>query len=58
MQTCSAPLLTSHAHTPIARSSAAQATITQKYDAERDLIVSENDSVEGFYIRTFKRVRK
>jgi len=35
-----------------------KATITQKYDAERDLIVSENDSVEGFYIRTFKRVRK
>lgn len=32
------------------------ATITQRYDAARDRIVSENDSVEGFYMRTFRRV--
>jgi len=30
-------------------------TIRQRYDAQRDCIVSENDSIEGFYTRTFKR---
>ena len=33
-----------------------EATITQRYDPTLDRIVSENDSVEGFYTRTFKRV--
>ena len=32
------------------------ATITQRYDAARDRIISENESVEGFYTRTFRRV--
>ena len=32
-----------------------KATITQRYDAAQDRIISENDSVEGFYTRTFKR---
>ena len=35
-----------------------RATITHKYDRARDLIISENDSVEGSYVRTFKRVVK
>jgi len=30
-------------------------TITQKYDAVNDKIISENESKEGFYTRTFKR---
>ena len=33
------------------------ATITQKYDAANDKLISENSSVEGFYTRTFKRVK-
>lgn len=32
------------------------ATITQRYDPTRDRLICENDSIEGFYTRTFKRV--
>jgi hypothetical protein len=35
-----------------------EAFITQRYDPQLDRIISENDSVEGFYTRTFKRVER
>ena len=35
-----------------------RSTITKKYDRSTDLIISENKSVEGSYVRTFKRVLK
>jgi hypothetical protein len=34
------------------------AKITQRYDPDTDKIYSENDSIEGFYVRTFKRSKK
>ena len=34
------------------------AKITQRYDPAADKIYSENDSIEGFYVRTFKRSKK
>ncbi|KOO53832.1 hypothetical protein Ctob_015487 [Chrysochromulina tobinii] len=34
------------------------AKITQRYDPATDKIYSENDSIEGFYVRTFKRSKK
>ena len=34
------------------------AKITQRYDPATDKIYSENDSIEGFYVRTFKRTKK
>ena len=37
---------------------ASESKITQRYDAVNDKIISENDSPEGFYTRTFKRVKK
>lgn len=33
------------------------ATITQRYDAKSDTIISENESIEGFYTRTFARAK-
>ena len=35
-----------------------RSTITKKYDRSTDLIISDNESVEGSYVRTFKRVLK
>jgi len=37
---------------------ASTSKITQRYDAASDKMISENDSPEGFYTRTFKRVKK